>query len=447
MVDSLKRKFPVRAPPQDATQPRASATSPTSPASPTVSEVETIHSEFSTDSFHSFGNMVDPFDPFDNIPVLISEYEQNFWYHGISSDPPKLMWRSDLETNPFPVPPPGARFFSIPTKTAHGVFNTPLNYVWDDVVAPRILASMKAHGLKYSALKTARFSTVEDGGDETFGPIVVWIAVQPNTTSAVAVRGATPAILHILADVQITDVVVEWYEGSVVRLVGPPLMSVWSDTDPGFGLNHPFNTGLGIPIAREYDDAQGTVTLLFKEMKTSSGDPSERILALTNSHVASIDTTTDYEFDGANPEHILVCGHRRFARAVTEIDDAINTGLRDAVRLAGKVADLESKLGTPKENSTALRRTKNALDEKEEDNATLQTFFTQVNADWRDTNSRRFGVVDWAPKISVKVDDLRYTRDIATFAVYGEKLKNFERNIVDLGAFRSVSPLHSNLAY
>ncbi|CAA7269372.1 unnamed protein product [Cyclocybe aegerita] len=111
------------------------------------------------------------------------------------------------------------RFFKIPTKTAHGVFNTPLNDVWHDTVAPRILALIKARGLKYSMLTTARFSTIEDGSeDKTFGPVVVWIAVRPNTTTAGAVRDATPDILRILADVEITDVVVEWYEASVVRM-------------------------------------------------------------------------------------------------------------------------------------------------------------------------------------------------------------------------------------
>ncbi|KAG5634193.1 hypothetical protein DXG03_006062, partial [Asterophora parasitica] len=133
-------------------------------------------------------------------PDLISKYEMNFWYHGVSGDPPKLLWRSDLETNPFPIPPPGANFFKIPTKTAHGVFNTQLNEAWD-TVAPQILASIKARGLKYSALKTARFLTVEDDKDATLGPIVVWIAVHPNTTNAGAVRDATPDILNILADV------------------------------------------------------------------------------------------------------------------------------------------------------------------------------------------------------------------------------------------------------
>ena len=72
-----------------------------------------------------------------------------------------------------------------------------------------------------------------------------------------------------------------------------------------------------------------------------------------------------------------------------------------------------------RKESTALRRKKNALHEKNEDNATLQTLFTEVNADWQHTNGRRFGVVDWAPEISVRVDDRHYTRDIATFAVDG----------------------------
>lgn len=277
MVDCLKRRYTVQASPQDATQ---SPASPTSPVSATLSQAETVYPELRSDS--DAHTVV--------APNLISKFEMKYWYHGISGDPPKLLWRSDLKSNPFPNPPPGARFFKIPTKTAHGVFNTPLNDVWDEV-APRILASMKAHSLKYSALKMVRFSTVEDGKDETLGPVVVWIAVRPNTTNAGAVRDATPDILHILADVRITDVIVEWYEASVVRLVGPPLMSVEDNTDPKFGLNHPFNTGLGIPIARQSDDAQGTLTLLFKEMKTSSGEPSERILALTSKHVASVDTT------------------------------------------------------------------------------------------------------------------------------------------------------------
>jgi hypothetical protein len=207
VVDCLNRKYATPAAPQDA------------PVSPTVSDADTLLSSES-DAFTVVA------------PDLISKFESTFWYHGISGDPPKLLWRSDLETNPFPHPPPGARFFKPPTKTAHGVFNTTLNKVWDEV-APKIIASMKDHSIKYSALKTARFLILGDGEeDERAGPVVVWIAVRPNTTNAGAVRDATPDILGILADAGVHGVVVEWYEGSVQKLVGPPLMKVEHNANP-----------------------------------------------------------------------------------------------------------------------------------------------------------------------------------------------------------------------
>ncbi len=310
----------------------------------------------------------------------------------------------------------------------------PLNEVWDNV-APKIIASMKDHRIKYSALKTARFLTLEDGEeDETVSPVVVWIAVRPNTTNAGDVRDATPDILRILADAAVHGVVVEWYEASVQRLVGPPLMKVEDNTNPSFGLNHPFNTGLGIPIARLSEDAQGTLTLLFREVKDSNGQPSDRILALTNKHVVSVDTTTDYEFNEADPQHIIVCGERRLARAVGEIEDAINKDLRDAVKLNSELADLGDQV------SLAVQRKTTALKEKNENITILQTLFDEVQANWKDVEGRKFGLVDWAPAISVRVDDRHYTRDIATISVDKEKLENFESNIVDLGAFRSISP-------
>ncbi|KIM38627.1 hypothetical protein M413DRAFT_29884 [Hebeloma cylindrosporum] len=81
--------------------------------------------------------------------------------------------------------------------TAHGVFK--LNDAWDDPIAPRTMTSMKVHGFKHSALKTPRFSTVEDGNEKiSRPPIVVCIAIRPNATNARAVRDVTPDILHSL---------------------------------------------------------------------------------------------------------------------------------------------------------------------------------------------------------------------------------------------------------
>ncbi|KAF7301123.1 hypothetical protein MIND_00676500 [Mycena indigotica] len=134
--------------------------------------------------------------------------------------PPELMWRSDKGTNPFITLSPGAESFHLPIKTVHGVYNVPLSYVWDNV-APKIIETMKARGIKYSSMSTARFSIEkEDGCDGPLGPVVIWIAVHPGTTDVESVRGATPDICRILADFNITDTVVEWYEGAITRLGG-----------------------------------------------------------------------------------------------------------------------------------------------------------------------------------------------------------------------------------
>ncbi|KAI9432008.1 hypothetical protein H4582DRAFT_2084105 [Lactarius indigo] len=121
---------------------------------------------------------------------MVSKYEMHFYYHyyhGVGDL--QLMWRSDLESNPFPIPATGTCFFKIPTETAHGIFSTKLN---------KIIALMKASGLHYSALTTARFSTVEDGKEPTLSHVTVWIAVRPNTAKPRDVCDVTPDILQIL---------------------------------------------------------------------------------------------------------------------------------------------------------------------------------------------------------------------------------------------------------
>ena len=52
-----------------------------------MSETETLFSQLSTNS--AALTVV--------APDLISEFEMNFWYHGISGKPPKLMYRYDAD--------------------------------------------------------------------------------------------------------------------------------------------------------------------------------------------------------------------------------------------------------------------------------------------------------------------------------------------------------------
>ena len=105
-------------------------------------------------------------------------------------------------------------------------------------------------------------------------------------------------------------------------------MVVEDRTSAAFGLNHPFNVGLGVPIARQSDDAQGTLAFFFREMQTKDGKPSSRILGVTNKHVACLDTTTDFQLQETDPLYILVCGNRRLALAIDDIEEKVDDCFR-----------------------------------------------------------------------------------------------------------------------
>ncbi|CAE6509005.1 unnamed protein product [Rhizoctonia solani] len=375
-------------------------------------------------------------------PQLISQFERVHYWHGISHDPPELLYRSNLESDPFPFPVPGTRWFQLPVKTAEGVFETPLNPVWH-IVAPKIIALLKKRGIKYSALKTARFSTCDEDEKKTLGPIVIWIATHPNTTSAENARDASPDILHILEEHKVEGAVVEWYEGSVQKLSGPALMCVADELDPTRYVRHPLTVSLGMPIAtrkRENTDTQGTVSFFFHETKYKDGEPSARVLAVSNKHVLHANTTVDYQLKGTSAprQYVQVCGCLRFQRLLDETRALVAKNVAEAVRLAEKIVRLEAeprgKNQEQLEDEHALEICKNKLNKLNKDNGKLQAFFKEVNSQWSDIARRTIGFVDWAPSISVDVDDCHYTRDIGTVELDSHKFKdNFQGNVVDLG--------------
>lgn len=145
-------------------------------------------------------------------PYVISDWERVNYYNGISTGPPELFYRSDLLENPFP--PKGT---PIPTKSARGVFNTPLNAVWD-TVGPQIRDSVKGRKIRYSSISTVRFVTEDEDGNTTRGPVVIWISIYPNSATTKDAHDASLDILAILKDNGVEDVVVEWIEAVVERL-------------------------------------------------------------------------------------------------------------------------------------------------------------------------------------------------------------------------------------
>ena len=175
-----------------------------SPASPTLSKES---SYLSAPTITSDATAVTPY--------ALSDWERTTYYNGISSDPPELLYRSDLLENPIPIPK--GKHPHLPTKTIHGVFNTPLNAVWD-TVGPQIRELLKARKIRYSSISTARFVTDGEDGRSTHGPVVIWIATHPTSTTAKNAHDASLDILALLKANGVGGVVVEWFEGVVERM-------------------------------------------------------------------------------------------------------------------------------------------------------------------------------------------------------------------------------------
>jgi hypothetical protein len=138
-----------------------------------------------------------------------SEYERLSYYNGIAGDGghPELLYRSDFLTTPYPKPIDG----HIPVKWAHGVFNTPLNNIWE-TVAPEIINLIKTREVKCTSVSTVRFFTHEPPGygkKGSFGPIVIWISVKPGSTSSETAHDVSQEILALLLKNGVQDVVVE----------------------------------------------------------------------------------------------------------------------------------------------------------------------------------------------------------------------------------------------
>ncbi|KAF8206174.1 hypothetical protein K438DRAFT_1904946 [Mycena galopus ATCC 62051] len=360
-------------------------------------------------------------------PCDLSDWERRSYYRGISTNHPELLYRSDLLDNPFPKPV---------------VFNTPLNDVWA-IVAPQTRDLLKARKIRYSAIHAARFITHGEDKKDGLGPVVIWIACHPHTTTAENAHDASPDILALLEANGVEGAVVEWFEGTPEKLTGP-LLRVTADTNPTHYVRRFLTAGLGMPITtaeREIDDGQGSVAIFFHENRDKRGDASAKVFGVSNCHVLCQNTTVGYEFkgSGAPRQLVRVAGSRRFQRGLTEITACIGSHGTDAELLVREIVILEVKPESEDadrvaEDKATMEAKRLKLGKMKEDIHVLEVFYHELSKQWGDVASRNIGHVDWAPPISVNVGGHTYTRDIATFEVDAAKFKQeFQGNVVDLG--------------
>ncbi|EKM60139.1 uncharacterized protein PHACADRAFT_181981 [Phanerochaete carnosa HHB-10118-sp] len=210
------------------------------------------------------------------------EYERTSYYNGITGDGdhPELVYRSDFPTTPSPKPV--GRHAHLPVKSLRGIFDTPLNSVWD-TVAPEIHDLIKARKINWLFVDPAHFFTHGLPGEEhkeSLGPVVIWVSVIPGSTSSDTTHEVSREILTLLLKNRVKDAIVEWREAVLQRLTGPPLMHHVSSNNAIHYVCRIFTALLRIPFATEgmeEEDVQGTLTLWFHENKDKDGNPSDKV--------------------------------------------------------------------------------------------------------------------------------------------------------------------------
>jgi hypothetical protein len=378
-----------------------------------------------------------------------TEYERTTYYNGIiGDDHPELVYRSDFLTTPFPKPV--GRYAHIPVKSLHGVYDTPLNGVWE-TVGPKIVDLITTRKINWSSVDPARFFTHATPGEEEKGslsPVVIWVGVSPGSTSSDAAHEVSQEILALLREHEVKDAVVEWREAVLQRLAGPPLMRHVGSTNPTHHVRRFLTALLGIPLATqgmEAEDAQGTLTLWFHENQGKDGNPSYKVYGVSNCHVLRKNTTVDYEHQGGAPkDFVRVCGVRRFQRGIDEIKKHISDhGIR-ADFYTREIDGLEAMENQGEEVVSEIDANRRYLDGKNEAIRQLEALYDEVSKYWFDMKLRRdIGYVQHAEAIKVDVEGgTRYTSDWGVFLAAEAKVKDwFEGNVIDLGAFRSFSYL------
>ncbi|CAE6475016.1 unnamed protein product [Rhizoctonia solani] len=398
-------------------------------SSPTLSGTPTVFSQISVASLASEALAITG-------DQLLSEFERVHYYNGVSVVPPEIYYRSNLDTVTSKLPVPGQQnFFEIPFKTAEGVLGTPIVAVWPRV-APLIVALFKSSGVKYSAFHPAFFSTLNDDMEKDMGPLVIWVATHPGTTSAEKARDVSPAVLSILVKHGIEGAVVEWIEGKPEPLTGPALMPSVEDTNPTQDIRHPFTALHGMSIAtedREAEDATGTISIYFHK-----GGGSDRVLGASCKHVVHADTKSNYKL-GDRKQQVRVNSMRKFQRALASIKYKVDANATEVVSITEHIERLQKEDQSEDEEvaadkEEALRKKRAQLNELTDVGTRLREFYNRVTRDWTDITHRNIGHLDWAPSISIDVDTLNYTRDMATFVLSADKFqRNFVGNVVNLG--------------
>ncbi|KAH8919664.1 hypothetical protein BT69DRAFT_1352936 [Atractiella rhizophila] len=248
--------------------------------------------------------------------INIPEEELQRYYYGISFVPPRLLYRTGRDRHPWKYSHDRFSLDPYPKKVV-GVFGHPLNRLWPEL-GPRIRDLLRAQNVPYSSIDVARFITKgrEYGDPEIRGPVLIWIAVSPNSLAIDDVAWSAEAVLDLLIEYGIQDVEIEYRESTYRRLSSRA------------AVRGPLTSTLGLPIAgSQSSDQEGTLTLYFQE-----GEGNDKIFGLTCRHVllpptGSQPNNENKAFDDADAgepqKPVMLLGTKGFERLLKSVGSEI----------------------------------------------------------------------------------------------------------------------------
>ena len=377
-----------------------------------------------------------------------TSHEVTFYYSGISETPPKLVYRTGKDPWVEPTGPEAYRRLG----QLRGVFGHKLNDNWKDL-GPKVRDLLDSQGVLFTSIDVVRF--IRDGEwpePRVISPVILWIGVLPDTLLVEDAFTSGNGCLNLLADFGITDVEVEYRESVYTRSVGPDLLSPVSNRDPLYDVSGPLTPTLGLSISAfesARPNVQGTMGLYLAE-----GGESDRVLGVTCRHVLfGSNETAIIEYihthASAPRRKVQLLGTRAFEELLTSIKSRIWTHRLMVRQYGWDIEGLQEAdenvdcVGGAKEE---LERAQQSLDNTNKAIKELEQFYERLGRDWGQASQRIIGHVLRSPPISLDVGPEGFTEDYAIFELERSKFeKVFEGNVIDLGAFWSISLGLSNL--
>ena len=367
-------------------------------------------------------------------PHSISKQEAIHHYAGLPSDP-ILVYRTG--TKPWEQPT-GFKPYCV-LKELSPVFSHDIVYAWDDL-GPEVCSCLDSLQVTWTSVDVVYLARARRDD----GYPILWIGVKPKSLSYEDAHIAAVRCQELLESYKITDIEVEFRESIFTRSAGPKLLQPLPSTNATAGVRGPLTPALGLRIAaaRAAPNAEGTGALYI-----SAGHNSDKVYILTTRHVVFPPTKGDNELynrtnDSEPRREVILPGCMAFTYALDSIQVQIGNHKLMADQHKQQLDDLEINAI----NAEQRTEIEGMLKEEEASIESLSQLYYDT-MDWDIEGQRVIGHIAYSPPITVGVGDKRYTEDWALIELDRDKIdwNTFEGNVMDLGAFSSISPRPSSL--